>query len=73
MSSNPTKMDLNSLAYDAFQKMENDKINQIIVVDNEKYVGIVHIHQLLKEGCSIMKNHDQEMSFLDHLEILDGI
>ena len=50
MCTNPKKMDLNSLAYDALQMMENNKINQVIVVNNEKYVGIVHIHQILKEG-----------------------
>ncbi|MEC7646552.1 MAG: KpsF/GutQ family sugar-phosphate isomerase [Bacteroidota bacterium] len=50
MSMNPKKINLNSLAYDALQMMEKNKINQIIVVDNEKYVGIVHIHQILQEG-----------------------
>ena len=50
MCVNPIKMDINILAYDALKMMENNKINQIIVVDNKKYVGIVHIHQILKEG-----------------------
>ena len=50
MCVNPIKMDINSSAYDALKMMENNKINQIIVVDNKKYAGIVHVHQILKEG-----------------------
>ena len=30
--------------------LRNNNINQIIVEDNEKYIGIVHIHDILKEG-----------------------
>ena len=50
MSSNPRTMTVNSLAYDALRIMEDNNISQIIVVDNDVYVGIVHIHEILKEG-----------------------
>lgn len=50
MSSNPKTIAVNGLAYDALQIMENNNISQIIVMDNDVYVGIVHIHELLKEG-----------------------
>ena len=50
MSSNPKTIAVNSLAYDALQIMENNNISQIIVMDKNVYVGIVHIHELLKEG-----------------------
>jgi arabinose-5-phosphate isomerase len=50
MSFNPIKVTVNSLAYDALQIMEGNNINQIIVVDKDMYVGIVHIHEILKEG-----------------------
>ena len=30
--------------------LRNNNINQIIVEDKEKYIGIVHIHDILKEG-----------------------
>jgi arabinose-5-phosphate isomerase len=50
MSSNPKTIAVNGLAYDALQIMENNNISQIIVTDNDVYVGIVHIHELLKEG-----------------------
>jgi arabinose-5-phosphate isomerase len=50
MSSNPKTIAVSSLAYDALQIMEGNNINQIIVVDKDMYVGIVHIHEILKEG-----------------------
>ena len=50
MSSNPKTIAVNSLAYDALQILENNNISQIIVMDKNVYVGIVHIHELLKEG-----------------------
>ena len=50
MSSNPKTIAVNGLAYDALQIMENNNISQIIVMDNDVYVGIVYMHELLKEG-----------------------
>ena len=50
MSSDPRIITVNSLAYDALRIMEDNNISQIIVVDNDMYVGIVHIHEILKEG-----------------------
>ena len=50
MSSNPKTIAVNSLAYDALQILENNNISQIIMMDKNVYVGIVHIHELLKEG-----------------------
>lgn len=50
MSSNPKTIAVNGLAYDALQIMENNNISQIIVMNKDVYVGIVHIHELLKEG-----------------------
>ena len=32
------------------QIMEDNNISQLIVVDKHLYVGIVHIHEILKEG-----------------------
>tara|TARA_B100001250_G_scaffold409789_2_gene434852 strand:- start:1601 stop:2566 length:966 start_codon:yes stop_codon:yes gene_type:complete len=50
MNPNPKTIAVNSLAYDALRIMEDNNINQIIVVDKDVYVGIVHIHEILKEG-----------------------
>lgn len=50
MNKNPKKMSVNNLAYDALQVMEKNNISQMIVVDNDVYIGIVHMHEILKEG-----------------------
>ena len=50
MCVSPEKIDINTLAYDAFQLMEHNRISQLIVMDNTNYVGIVHIHEIIKEG-----------------------
>tara|TARA_B100001250_G_C19781976_1_gene782252 strand:+ start:832 stop:1797 length:966 start_codon:yes stop_codon:yes gene_type:complete len=50
MSRNPKKITVDSLAYDALQIMEENNISQILVVDKDAYIGIVHIHEILKAG-----------------------
>ena len=50
MSLNPKTIDKDELAINAFQLMENNHITQLIVTSKKKYVGIVHIHDILKEG-----------------------
>ena len=50
MNSSPKTISYNSLAYDALQIMERNNISQIVVMDNDVYVGIIHIHDILKEG-----------------------
>ena len=50
MSVNPKTIDKNELAIHAFNKMESHKITQLIVTDHDKYVGMIHLHDILKEG-----------------------
>jgi len=50
MNSQPKTIDVNSLAYDALQIIEKNNITQIIVMDHDVYVGILHLHEILKEG-----------------------
>jgi len=50
MSANPKTIDKDELAINAFQLMENNNITQLVVTSKKKYVGIVHIHDILKEG-----------------------
>lgn len=52
MTTNPKTIDINELAINAFDKMEKNKITQLIVLDADKYVGIVHIHDILREGIA---------------------
>jgi len=50
MSENPKMIEVGALAYDALQIMEDNNISQIVVMNSGVYVGIVHIHEILKEG-----------------------
>ncbi|MCB0458427.1 MAG: KpsF/GutQ family sugar-phosphate isomerase [Flavobacteriaceae bacterium] len=50
MSKNPKTIDINAMAIEALDMMENNNITQLLVVDNNKYKGVVHLHDLLKEG-----------------------
>jgi arabinose-5-phosphate isomerase len=50
MSFNPKTVDKDELAINAFHLMENNNITQLVVVKKEKYVGMIHLHDILKEG-----------------------
>lgn len=50
MSSNPKRIDENAMAVDAKELMENNGISQLLVENEGKYAGVVHIHDLIKEG-----------------------
>jgi arabinose-5-phosphate isomerase len=50
MSKNPVTVDCDELAVAAFNLMENRSITQLIVLQNNEYKGMVHIHSILKEG-----------------------
>ena len=50
MSKNPKTITSNSMAIEARKFMESHKISQLIVVKNNKYVGMIHIHDLIREG-----------------------
>ncbi len=50
MSKNPKTIDSDALAINAFHLMENNNITQLAVIQDEKYVGMIHLHDILKEG-----------------------
>ena len=50
MSRNPKTIELRELAVNAFNVMEKNKITSVVVLDEGKYVGLVHIHDILREG-----------------------
>ena len=50
MSINPKQIQIDSLASDALNLMKENNINQLIVMDGSSYVGIIHMHDILKEG-----------------------
>lgn len=50
MSVNPKKIDLTDMAVNAFEIMQKNKITSVVVMHEGKYVGLVHIHDILREG-----------------------
>ena len=50
MSINPKMIQENFLAVEALQIMKAFNINQIVVMNNKEYAGILHLHDLIKEG-----------------------
>lgn len=51
MSTSPKTIQQNSLAIEALHYMEDKSISQLLVVDeNNVYVGVIHLHDLLREG-----------------------
>ena len=53
MSKNPFKMEADVLAIEGAKAMRERKISQIIVQSNNVYQGMVHIHDLNREGILI--------------------
>ncbi len=51
MTSNPKTINIDAMAIEAMEIMENNNISQLIALDNHNiYKGIIHIHDLIKEG-----------------------
>jgi len=50
MSPHPKIIDPDELAVNALDIMRKHEISQIVVVKDGKYLGMVHLHDLLKEG-----------------------
>ncbi|WP_461533756.1 KpsF/GutQ family sugar-phosphate isomerase [Sinomicrobium sp.] len=50
MSVNPKSIKADALAVDAMEMMEKNNISQLLVEDDKGYVGIIHLHNLIKEG-----------------------
>ena len=50
MTHNPKKIANNAMAVEAMEMMDNYGITQILAEDKGKYSGVVHIHNLTKEG-----------------------
>ncbi len=50
MSANPKTLDTDILVVDALNLMRNNNITQILVLKNGIYAGVIHLHDILKEG-----------------------
>lgn len=50
MTTQPKQIDRDSLAVNALQIMKTNNISQLPVLQEGQYVGMIHIHDLLREG-----------------------
>ncbi len=50
MTPNPRTIDKNTHVADALSIMRKNNITQLLVVDGAKYVGVIHLHDILREG-----------------------
>ncbi|MCV6628329.1 MAG: KpsF/GutQ family sugar-phosphate isomerase [Flavobacteriaceae bacterium] len=50
MSHKPKTIDIHAMAVDALEQMENNSITSLLVTENGTYKGVVHLHNLIKEG-----------------------
>lgn len=50
MTRNPKRIDNNAMAVEAMQMMDQYGITQILAEEDGRYAGVIHIHNLTKEG-----------------------
>lgn len=50
MSTHPKRIDEDAMAIDAMELMETHGISQLLVEKNGEYAGVIHLHDLIKEG-----------------------
>ncbi len=50
MNKHPKRTDKNTMAVDALSLMKEHNISQLLITDKNKYVGMVHLHDLVREG-----------------------
>lgn len=53
MSSHPKTIDSEALVSEALNILESHKITQLVVLHEGRYQGIIHLHDILKEGVAI--------------------
>ena len=50
MTTSPKTITPDELAVNALQLMKQNNITQLIVVEGGKYLGVLHLHDLIREG-----------------------
>lgn len=50
MTKNPKTVAPQDMVVDALNLMENFSITQLMVTENGQYIGVIHLHDILKEG-----------------------
>jgi arabinose-5-phosphate isomerase len=52
MTKNPKLIQSNDMVIDALNILEDFSITQLVVVDHDEYKGVLHLHDILKEGIT---------------------
>jgi arabinose-5-phosphate isomerase len=50
MTKNPKNISSSILVSEALDILENNSITQLVVLEDNKYLGVLHLHDILKEG-----------------------
>lgn len=50
LSTNPITISPHTLAVEALEILRENDISQLVVAENKEYLGMVHLHDLIKEG-----------------------
>jgi arabinose-5-phosphate isomerase len=50
MSEQPKTIEPDALAVDALELLRHNNISQVLVTENDQYLGMIHLHDLLREG-----------------------
>ncbi len=50
MTKNPKMIQPNDMVVEALNIMEDFSITQLIVAEDNSYKGVIHLHDILKEG-----------------------
>lgn len=50
MTKNPKTIQMSDMVVSAFNILEDFSITQLVVLDNDEYKGVLHLHDILKEG-----------------------
>ena len=50
MSENPKTITPDTLVVNALNIMQNNNITQLLVIEKRNYLGVIHLHDILKEG-----------------------
>jgi arabinose-5-phosphate isomerase len=50
MGKNPRSINADAMAVEALETMRKNNISQLLVIDNNRYAGVVHLHDLVREG-----------------------
>jgi arabinose-5-phosphate isomerase len=50
MSKNPKTIEPDTLVVNALNLMQDNNITQLLVLEKKKYLGVIHLHDILKEG-----------------------